>query len=92
MEDAMPPRSKGFLGKQHADKTRKKIQVTQIVNRLNKVALGSEEMTTQQLKAAEILLRKALPDLSAVHSTDNESVSFEDWLSALPEEAPTTED
>jgi hypothetical protein len=77
--------SSGFLGKQHADKTRQKIKVTQIVNRLNKVVIGEVEMTAQQIKAAEILLRKALPDLSAVHSTDGESRTLEDWINELPD-------
>lgn len=60
-------KSAGFLGKQHADKTRAKIKVTQIVNRMNNVALGLDlTMDSQQLRAAEILLKKALPDLSSV--------------------------
>ena len=62
-------KSAGFLGKQHADKTREKIKVTQIVNRLNKYANGEltdDDVSSGQIKAMEILLRKALPDLSSV--------------------------
>jgi len=66
-------KSSGFLGKHHADKTREKIQVTQIVNRLNGYALGKDDtkgnpivMDAGQLRAAEVLLRKSLPDLSSV--------------------------
>ncbi len=62
----MANKSPGFVGKQHADKTRQKIQVTQIVHRLNKVALGEIESDATQLRAAEILLKKALPDLQAI--------------------------
>lgn len=58
--------SPGFIGKQHADKTRQKIQVTQIVHRLNKCALGDIEMKANELRAAEILLKKSLPDLQSV--------------------------
>ena len=64
--------SSGFLGKQHADKTREKIKVTQIVHRLNSCALGEQEMSKEQIRAAEILLKKALPDLSSVSMTDGD--------------------
>ena len=59
-------KSDGFLGKQHADKTRQKIQVTQIVHRLNKCATGEVEMKMTELRAAEILLKKSLPDLQSI--------------------------
>jgi len=60
----------------HGD-TRKKIQVTQIVNRLAANTMGSltnqngdhVEMSQGQLKSADILLKKALPDLSATEIT-----------------------
>ena len=83
--------STGFLGKQHAAKTREKIKVTQIVNRLNKIALGEVEADAQQMRAAEILLRKALPDLSAVHTTDDQSKSLEDWLDEADRNVKPTE-
>jgi hypothetical protein len=45
-------------------KTRDKIQCSQLINRLNKHALSDEEiMTASQIRAAEILLKKKLPDL-----------------------------
>jgi hypothetical protein len=50
----------------HPDKVRKRIQVSQLVNRLRKHALGECDMSPTQVKAAEILLRKSLPDLSSV--------------------------
>jgi hypothetical protein len=50
----------------HQDEIRDKIQASQLVNRLTNCALGEVELTAQQLKAIEILLRKSLPDLSAV--------------------------
>jgi hypothetical protein len=70
------------LNPKHDDATRQKIQTSQLVNRLNGYALGeldptSEkpiEISTGQLKAIEILLRKSLPDLSAVQiAGDDES-------------------
>jgi hypothetical protein len=67
-------RSAGFLGKQHADKARAKIQSSHLVTRLGLNAMGQLtnpdgepiEMTPGQIKSAEILLRKTVPDLSAV--------------------------
>lgn len=57
------------LNPRHDEKTREKIQASQLINRLNKNALGAlgdKEMTSGQIRSAEILLRKVLPDLSAV--------------------------
>lgn len=55
----------------HNEACREKIQTTQLINRLQNSVLkvGEEEpkeLTASQLKAIEILLRKSLPDLSAV--------------------------
>jgi hypothetical protein len=50
----------------HSEEVRAKIQTSQLVNRLQQNANGEIDMTAGQLKAAEILLRKSLPDLSAV--------------------------
>lgn len=54
------------MGRLHQDDVRRKIQTSQLLNRLSGCALGEIELTQQQLKAIEILLRKSLPDLSAV--------------------------
>lgn len=50
-------------------KVRDRIQTSQIINRLSNHMLGEVEMTATQIKAAEILLRKSLPDLTAVALT-----------------------
>lgn len=58
-----------------------------LVNRLTDHVVGKVEMSPTQVRAAEVLLRKTLPDLSAVHSTDsNKERSLEDWLESLPDE------
>lgn len=55
------------LNLRQQDKTRSAIQTSQLVNRLQGYALGTiEEIEPGRLKAIEILLRKTLPDLSAV--------------------------
>lgn len=64
------------LRKTHQDEVRLKIQASQLINVLQKHALGEEnsEISQTRLKAIEILLRKSVPDLSAVqHSGDADS-------------------
>jgi len=39
------------------------IETTKIIKRLNRQALGEEKMGAQDVQAAQILLRKVLPDL-----------------------------
>lgn len=53
------------------DKTREKIQTSQLINRLQNHALSEEvtELKPSQLKAIEILLKKSLPDLQSTEIT-----------------------
>lgn len=58
------------MGKRHQEDVRAKIQASQLVNVLTKHALSEDgELSASRLKAIEILLRKSLPDLSAVQLT-----------------------
>lgn len=45
---------------------RERISSGALVDRLQKHAQGQIEMTSTQIKAAEILLRKCIPDLAAI--------------------------
>lgn len=54
------------MGKLHQDDVRKKIQASTLINILHDCATGLEELKPDRMKAIEILLRKSLPDLSAV--------------------------
>lgn len=50
-----------------SENTRKRIQTTMLVKRLMDHALGDDELMTQsQIRAAEILLKKTLPDTSSI--------------------------
>src|SRR5215469_5636930 len=51
----------------HPDYVREKIRASQLINRLQNHALGllKPELTTSQVRAIEILLRKSIPDLAA---------------------------
>jgi hypothetical protein len=62
------------LTTRQATKTRDAIQTGLLVNRLQDHAVGNIEMTTSQIRAAQILLNKTIPDLKAIeHSGDAEN-------------------
>lgn len=73
----------------HDDDTRAKIQASQLVNRLQDNALGNlkVEMTAGQVRSAEILLRKSIPDLS---STENKTEVVHRYVARLPNKAENT--
>lgn len=48
------------------EEARKKIQTSQLINRLADHVDGKNDMTRTQIRAAEILLRKSIPDLSSI--------------------------
>lgn len=50
----------------HDERTRAKIQTSQLINRLFSHANGDAEMSATQVRAAEVLLKKTLPDLQSV--------------------------
>ena len=62
------------MGKLHQDDVRKKIQVSQLINILEKHALSDEEKEISQsrMRAIQILLNKSLPDLSSIQLTGDD--------------------
>ncbi len=60
------------LNLRHQDDVRKKIQASQLINRLTDHAFAKVEMSPTQVKAAEILLKKSIPDLSQVQGSGDE--------------------
>lgn len=60
------------LRKTHQDDVRKKIQATQLINRLTNHALGKVDMNATQVQAIRILLDKSLPNLAAVEHSGND--------------------
>lgn len=50
----------------HDEETRKKIQTTQLINRLTDHALGKIDLSPTQVRAIEVLIKKTLPDLSSI--------------------------
>jgi hypothetical protein len=53
----------------HPDKVRARIRSSQLVNRLTEHVLGAVEMKPSQVTAALGLLKKTVPDLSAIEHT-----------------------
>jgi hypothetical protein len=61
------------LNKLHSKEIRAKIQASQLINVLQAHALSGEgEISLTRMKAIEILLRKSVPDLSAVSISGDE--------------------
>lgn len=62
------------MGKLHQDDVRKKIQVSQLINVLEKHALSDDdkELLPSKIKAIQILLNKSLPDLSSMQLTGDD--------------------
>lgn len=71
----------------HDEKTREKIQTTQLVKRLTEHALTDLELSSSQVKAIEILLRKTLPDLKQFEVNGAiATITHEQWLETLQDE------
>lgn len=56
----------------HDDKTKRLIQASQLINRLNSFANGEIEMNQAQVNAARIVIGKVIPDLKAVELSGNQ--------------------
>lgn len=61
------------LNPQHDERTRAKIQTSQIINRLQSFVNGEVELSAAQVTAAQTLLRKTLPDLAATEISGTEA-------------------
>ena len=57
---------KGPLTETKLDEMRRRIKATLLMKKLEDHVLKNEEMSVSQIRAAETLLRKTVPDLSSV--------------------------
>jgi len=73
------------MRKTHQDDVRAKIQSTQLINRLTNHGLGKlkKPMDASQVAAALGVLKKAVPDLSAVELSGAVTLSHEEQLGKL---------
>ena len=53
----------------HSDKTRERIKTSMLINRLTSFVEGTVELSPAQVTAALGLMKKTLPDLSAIDGT-----------------------
>jgi hypothetical protein len=91
-------RDKLFQSPARAEMWRAGVRIGLIRNRLMKHFLGELELTTTQLKAAEILISKTLPNLAAVEHTGAGGsplemllVSYNDSLQVQPKALPVAD-
>lgn len=71
----------------HDEDTRTRIKVGNILTRLQKHVDGEIDMSSTQLKAAEILLRKTLPDLTSVEHSGEVTTSYVMQMPSVAENA-----
>lgn len=67
----------------HDEETRAKIQASQLINRLTDHILNNTEMKATQVTAALGLLKKSVPDLSAVEHSGDMTLRHEEALEQL---------
>jgi hypothetical protein len=67
--------------------TRDRIKTSMLVNRLADHVLNGQDMSPTQIRAAEILLKKTLPDLSAQEITGDVT----QYVARLPQPAASVE-
>jgi hypothetical protein len=74
--------------RKHLDLSREKIKVSQLLNRLQDNGLADKNfLDPNQIRCIEILLRKTLPDLSAVEHQGE----VQGFVMRIPEAAATTD-
>jgi hypothetical protein len=81
-------RGGSILGMDWEEKTRQKIQASQITNRLISFVEGKVSLEPAQVTAAGILLKKVLPDLSA---SENKTEVVHRYVADVPEIAKTVD-
>lgn len=72
----------------HQEDVRSKIQATKIIQRLEDCALGTLDMTREQIAAAKIILGKTLPDLSATSVDLGVETNLLTVLGNMPNKSP----
>jgi hypothetical protein len=69
----VPARKTPFLDQ----RVREKIQASMLIRALHDCVEGRNQMTSVQVRAAEVLLRKVVPDLAAVEYSGETTVKYE---------------
>jgi len=61
----------------HDDQTKRRIQASQLLNRLNLFANGKVEMSAAQVQAARVVIGKSIPDLKSIEHTGKDGGPIE---------------
>src|SRR6516162_7619410 len=69
----MPARKTPFLDQ----RVREKIQASMLIRALHDCVEGRNQMTSVQVRAEEVLLKKVVPDLAAVEYSGETTVKYE---------------
>lgn len=75
------------LNPEHDQRTRAKIQTSQIINRLQSFVNGDVKLEPAQVTAALGLLKKTLPDLTA---SENKTELVHRYVARVPEKAKSS--
>ena len=87
----MPARKTPFLDQ----RVREKIQTSMLIRALHECVEGRNKMTSVQVRAAEVLLKKVVPDLAAVeysgettvkYQISSEPMTVEEWKREIEQE------
>lgn len=70
------------------DHIRQTIKVSQLVNALNDHVVLAKEMSATQIRAAEVLLRKVMPDLASV---EHSGEIVQNYVARMPEHTTASE-
>jgi len=60
---------------QQDEQTKRRIQASQLLNRLNLFANNKVEMSSAQVLAAKVIIGKSIPDLKAIEHTGKDAKS-----------------
>ena len=56
----------------HDEQTKRRIQASQLLNRLNSFANGTVRMSSAQVHAAKVVIGKSIPDLKSIEHSSSE--------------------
>ncbi len=73
--------------RQHDEPTKRRIQASQLLNRLYLFAMGEGTMRSEQVMAAKILIGKSIPDLKSIEHTGTDGDPIAHKFTMTAEEA-----
>ncbi len=75
------------ITKRVKDQWREKIEAPRLINKLKKHAIGEIDLKSTQVRAAEILLKKVIPDLKVTDMQVTDNTDYSKILAAARQRA-----